>query len=79
MRTFFNFGLLSDSFALGSHSSGYDTFSAKSFDVFLIFLHKNMCYRYSLEVPHSGASNGYPHHMFSQRSKKNIYWTHSLM
>ena len=27
---------------------------------------------YSLEVPHGGASNEYPQHMFSWRNKKNI-------
>ena len=36
--------------------------------IFFLFLHKNICCRYSLEAPHSGgASNEYPQHMFSWR------------
>ena len=31
---------------------------------FFLFLHKNICCGYSLEVPHQGASNEYPQHMF---------------
>ena len=37
-----------------------------------LFLHKNICCGYSLEVPHQGTSNEYPEHMFSCRNKKNI-------
>ena len=42
-----------------------------------LFLNKNICCGYSLEVPQGGASNKYPEHMFFLRSKKNIYrvWT----
>ena len=32
----------------------------------------NICCGYSLEVPHRGASNEYPQHIFSWRNKKNI-------
>ena len=35
------------------------------------FLHENMLW-YSLEAPRRGASNEYPHHMFSWRNKKDI-------
>ena len=31
---------------------------------FFLFLHKNICCRYSLEVPHQGASNENPQHVF---------------
>ena len=40
---------------------------------FFVFLHENKCYGYSLEVPHQGASNEYPQHMFLQKNKKNVY------
>ena len=36
----------------------------------LNFLHKNICCGYSLEVPHWGTSNGYPHHIFSWRNSQ---------
>ena len=39
-----------------------------------LFLNENICCRYSLEAPRWGTSNGYPQHMFSLRSKKNIMW-----
>ena len=54
--------------------------------IFFLFLHENICFGYlleapqniccgySLEAPHGGASNKYPQHMFSWRSKKNIIW-----
>ena len=32
--------------------------------IFFLFLYKNICYGYSLEAPHRGASNEYPQHMF---------------
>ena len=38
-----------------------------------IFLHKNICCGYSLEVPRQGASDEYQQHMFSWRNKKNIF------
>ena len=41
--------------------------------IFFLFLHENICYVYSLEVPHWGTSNEYPQHMFSWRNKKNIW------
>ena len=31
---------------------------------FFLFLHKNICCGYSLEVPRQGASNEYPQRMF---------------
>ena len=37
---------------------------------FSLFLHKNMCCGYSLEVPHRGAYNEYTQSMFSCRTKK---------
>ena len=40
--------------------------------IFFLFLHENICCRYSLEVPHRGASNEYPQHMFLWRNKKDI-------
>ena len=44
--------------------------------IFFLFLHKNICCGYSLEVPRRGASNEYPQHMFSWRNKKDIsiFW-----
>ena len=38
--------------------------------LFLLFLHKTIFCGYSLEVPGSGASNDYLHHMFSWRNKE---------
>ena len=38
-----------------------------------LFLHENICYGYSLEVPHQGISNEYPQHMFFWRNKKKYY------
>ena len=40
--------------------------------MFFLFLHENICCRYSLEAPRRGASNEFPQHMFSLRSKKDI-------
>ena len=37
---------------------------------FFLFLHKNICCGYSLEVPWQGTFNEYPQHMFLWRSKK---------
>ena len=34
---------------------------------------------YSLEAPQQGTSNEYPDHMFSWRSKKNIYLIPTLI
>ena len=39
---------------------------------FFLFLDKNICCGYSLEVPRWGASNEYPQHMFSLRNKEDI-------
>ena len=44
-----------------------------------LFLNKNICFGYSLEVPWRGASNEYPQHMFSSRNKKNIMWIPPLI
>ena len=30
---------------------------------FFLFFHGNICCGYSLDLPHSGTSNEYPHHM----------------
>ena len=48
-------------------------FNRKVF-IFLLFLHKNICYGYSLEAPQRGVSNEYPQHMFLWRNKNNIIW-----
>ena len=40
--------------------------------IFWLFLHKNLCCGYSLEVPHWGTSNEYPQHRFSWKNKKTI-------
>ena len=34
-----------------------------------LFLHENICFGYSLEVPLRGASNGYPQHMVREIRK----------
>ena len=48
--------------------------------IFFLFLHENMCCGYSLEVPHQGASNEYPHHnIFVQKYEKNILNTPSYL
>ena len=48
--------------------------SAREGLMFFLFLHKNICYGYSLEARQSGTSNEYPQHMFSWRNKKNEFW-----
>ena len=55
----------------GYYSLTFFIFSPKILISFL-FLHENICCRYSLEAPRRGASNGYPQHMFSMRNKKNL-------
>ena len=40
--------------------------------IFCLFLHKNICYGYSLEVPQRGSPNEYPQHMCSQRNKEHV-------
>ena len=55
-----------NSIHVGLDNSGYQ--------VVFLFLEENICYEYSLEVPHQGAFNEYPQHtciMFSWR-KRNI-------
>ena len=44
-------------------------FSTKKYLYFFLFLNKNICCGYSLEVPQRGTSNEYPQHMFSSRNK----------
>ena len=41
-----------------------------------LFLHRNICCGYSLEVPHRGTSNEYPQHMFLLKKEKavNMFW-----
>ena len=58
----------------GNNSIALDKvfFQPKSIDIFLISLQKHMLW-YSLEVPHQGASNEYPQHMFSSRNKKKKF------
>ena len=38
---------------------------------FFLFLHGNICWGYSLEVPHRGTSNEYPQRMFLWRTGEN--------
>ena len=38
---------------------------------FFLFLHKKICCGYSLEAPRRGASNEYPQHMFSWRTREH--------
>ena len=40
--------------------------------MFSLFFQGNICYGYSLEVPHRGISNEYLQHMFWGRNKKDI-------
>ena len=42
-------------------------FQFKSFDIFFLFLHENVCCGYSLEAPRRGASNEYPQHVFLEK------------
>ena len=55
-----------------NHSSSYGTFFNPKVLIFFLFVHKNICCGYSLEVPRWGASNEYPQHMFSWRHKTII-------
>ena len=43
--------------------------------IFTLFVHENICCRYSLEAPRRGASNEYPQHMYSRRNKKYQYFS----
>ena len=43
------------------------------------YLQENTCCGFSSEVPHRGASNEYPQHMFSWRNKKYIYLIPTLI
>ena len=47
-------------------------FSNEKYQCFL-FVHENVCYGYSFEVPLRGASDEYPQHKFSWRNKKKCY------
>ena len=42
--------------------------------VFFLFLHKNICYGYRLEVPQLGTSNEYPKMCFSAEIRKFQYF-----
>ena len=48
-----------------------DFFSQKVL-IFFLFLQENICGGYLLEVPHRGASNEHPQHVFSNRNTENI-------
>ena len=50
----------------------------KNLLIFVLFLHKDLCCEYTLEVPQWGSSNEYPQHKFSLRNKKNIHMDISL-
>ena len=52
--------------------------STENYLNFSYFSAKKMCCGYSFEAPQWGASNEYPQHTFSWRSKKNIIWIHLL-
>ena len=52
-------------YTIATHKRGYPH------NIFLISWRKHILL-YSLEVPHRGASNEYPQHMFSLRNKKDI-------
>ena len=45
--------------------------------ILFLFLNKNICCGYSLEVLPQGTINEYPQHMFLFRNKKNVssFWT----
>ena len=45
-------------------------------DNIFLFLHINICYGYSLEVPQRGTSNEYPQHKFLWRNKKSTSTFH---
>ena len=45
-------------------------FSNQKFWIFFLFLHKNVCSRYSLEVPRWGTSNDCLQHMFFYKSRR---------
>ena len=51
--------------------------------IFYLFvcIYTNTCCWYSLEVPHRGASNEYPQHMFSWRNKKKCqsFWLEKIV
>ena len=44
-----------------------------------LFLHKNVCCGYSLEVPQRGTSDEYPQHTFLWRNKEYLLDTHSYL
>ena len=48
-------------------------FLPKLLTFFFIFLEENICCRFSLEAPQREAFNEYTEHMFSWRSKKDIF------
>ena len=54
------------------HSNRLGAFFIRKMLISFLFLSKNICCGYSLEVPQRGASNEYPQHMYSSRNKKNI-------
>ena len=47
-----------------NHRSRKGTFPRQKLLIIFLTLHKTICCGYSLEVPHRGASNEYPQHMF---------------
>ena len=46
---------------------------------FFLFLHKNICCGYSLEVLHQGASNEYPKHVFMANWRKLSHNYHQIL
>ena len=67
------------SFPDDNHSNRKGAFFIQKMLIAFLFLHKNKCCGYSLEVPHRGASNEYPQHTFSWRNKKNNMWIPPLI
>ena len=44
-------------------------------NIFFLFLHENICFGFSLEVPQRGTSNEYPQHVFVKNEKNiNSFW-----
>ena len=50
----------------------FENFSAKNFDIFLIFAQNIDC-GYKLELPQQGSSSKYPQSMLWDKNKKNRY------
>ena len=58
---------------LSTNKKREQVFGDNSVIIFFLYLHKNICCGYSLEVPCKGASNDYCQILLNNSSKKNIY------